>query len=156
MDKPLPTERGLGFVRMVRTPETLELVRDPHAFTLLALIALRARWREGFSVHSLKPGEALIGDFKTLGMKRGAYREATKRLATWGFATFRTTNKGTIATLTSSTIFDLSEFTPSQQASHPATNGQPSSNHPATTNEEGIRREKGLNKGKKGGNSFEL
>jgi hypothetical protein len=125
-----------SYVMFVRSPESAEVLRDPPAFTLLALIAIRARWHSGLSVHGLEVGEALIGDYRTAGLKRGQYREATRRLAKYGLATFRTTNKGTIARLTSSLVFDINSeairLDSSHQVNHPAAIQQPSDSHPTT------------------------
>jgi hypothetical protein len=76
---------------------------------LLALIALRARWRSGFSADGLEIGEALIGDYNNCGMTRREYRTRVERLLKWELITLRPTPKGTIAKLTSSAVFDINE-----------------------------------------------
>lgn len=90
-----------------RSPETDELLRDPLALALLAQIAIRARWRTAFSSDGLEIGEALIGDHKSLGMTRAEYRTRIDRLKRWQQITTRTTNKGTIAKLISTVVFDI-------------------------------------------------
>jgi hypothetical protein len=99
--------KQVGFVKLMRSDFTLELLHDPLAFALLAQIAYRARWHAGFDVDGLEVGEALIGDFKNCGMTRWQYRGRLARLVKWGFVTARPTNKGTIAKLVSTAVFDL-------------------------------------------------
>jgi len=119
----------ISFVKLNRSVETRELQKDPFAFTLLSVIAERAQRGNRPNIHNLSVGEAEIGDFKSYGMTRGQYREATKRLIKWGFATIRTTNKGTVARLINTAVFDpnLDEEQPASPPSnsHPATNKQP-------------------------------
>jgi hypothetical protein len=96
-----------GFIKLMRSPFTIELLRDLLAFGLLALIAFRARWRSGFSADGLEIGEALIGDHKNCGMTRREYRTRLARLLKWGLITARPTPKGTIAKLASNAVFDI-------------------------------------------------
>ena len=96
-----------GFIMLRRTPETLELLRDGDAFLLLTQIALRARRTEGgINPHHLAPGCAMIGDYATCGLSERRARTAKNKLARWGLATFRATNRGTIATLSNTAIYD--------------------------------------------------
>jgi hypothetical protein len=142
-----------GYIKFVRSPESEELIRDPKAFALLASIAFRARWRSGLGVDDVQLGEALIGDFRRAGMTRGEYREATKRLCKYRLATFRTTNRGTLAKLASSKVFDLNAG-PTQDNNNQRNNQRTASQQPAsdqqTTNEQPLtkkeRREKGKTK----------
>jgi hypothetical protein len=115
------------FIQMIKSQETIELMRDRNAFVLLAQIACRAKRTNEFSVHHLDKGEALIGDYKKIGLTRGQYREATNRLTKYGFITIRTTNKGTIAKLINSEVFDINEEVEQSPA-------QPSNHHQTTTN----------------------
>lgn len=115
------------FIKMLKTTETIELLKDRNAFALLAQIALRAKRTNDFSVQKLKLGEALIGDFKSIGLTRGQYREATHRLTKYGFIAIKTTNKGTVAKLINSKIFDINK-----EGEQPPS--QPSDNHQTTTN----------------------
>src|SRR5438874_12837877 len=102
--KPAP----FGFLKLMRSPESLELLHsDPLAFTLLTVIAQRARWRTAFDVRGLNFGEALIGDYKEMGLSRQQYRTRLDRLVKCGFVTIRATPKGTIAKLTSTAVFDI-------------------------------------------------
>jgi len=98
-----------GFIKLHRSPETLELLRDHNAFVLLTVIALRARRSDEFNIHNLKSGEALLGDFERCGFTHHQYRTAMKRLSRWGFATFKPTTRGTVATLCASRIYDINE-----------------------------------------------
>ncbi len=97
-----------SWFKCYRSPEALELaIGFPIAFALLYMIAYRARRTSGFNRHLLQPGEALLGDYAKCGMTEKQYRTAKKQLAEWGFASFRPTHRGTIATLSNIQIFDI-------------------------------------------------
>lgn len=97
-----------GYWEATRCDDALELVKaNPFALVLAYIIAGRARWREGFNPHNLKFGEAFIGDFENYGMSESIYRTAKADLAKWRFATFKTTNKGTIAKLMDTRLFKI-------------------------------------------------
>ncbi|MFC1798646.1 hypothetical protein ACFLZL_02430 [Thermodesulfobacteriota bacterium] len=98
---------GKKFIQLVRSETTVELMSCPNEFILLCQIAYRARRTDKFNRHNLKPGEALIGDYKSIGLSEGQYRRAKDKLELWGFATFQGTNKGTIAKLINSKVFDI-------------------------------------------------
>ena len=134
-----------GFVKLNRSDETFEFLRDPHAFTLLTVIAVRARRTEKFNIHNLRPGQALIGDHTNYGMTLQQYRTAKRRLIRWGFIACKATSKGTIATLLDNRVYDINCID-----SPPSINKQPTSepqaaNKPPTTN----KNEKNGKKGKK-------
>ena len=93
------------YSQLNHTPETLELLRHPDAFVLYAQIALRARRRGSLVLDALQPGEALIGDFKSIGLTARRYRTAKSVLEKGKLATFKPTNRGTVATLASDTVF---------------------------------------------------
>ena len=95
-----------GFIMLRRGPETLELMQDADAFVLLTHIAYRARRTNGLNRHDLALGEALLGDYRAYGITERRYRTAKTKLAKWGLATFRATNKGTIAILCGTSIYD--------------------------------------------------
>jgi hypothetical protein len=102
--------RAKSWIKLIRSYEVQQLLRDPLAFTLLTVIALRARWRRsGFDVQGLQLGEALIGDYSSYGMSRRQYRTRLERLEKWGLITTRRTRHGTIARLVSSSIFDINQ-----------------------------------------------
>jgi hypothetical protein len=74
----------------------------------LTQIALRARRSDAmYSSIFLKANQALVGDREKLGLSEQEYRTAKKKLQKWGLATFKPTNKGTIATLTSTNVYDI-------------------------------------------------
>jgi len=128
-----------GFIMFNRTDEAIELLRDPYAFALLALIARRARWRTLLSSDGLEIGEAMLGDCENFGMTRAIYRNRLRRLIRWGQIATRRTNKGTIAKLISSLVFDLNLPANGQlqnhQQDHQRTNAEPSENHQKTNGE---------------------
>jgi len=100
----------LGFVKMMRGADILELIEAaPLAFTLAAVIALRARFKPGINLkNGTCRGECFLGDFKECGMTEQQYRTAKKQLAKWGFAEFRgKRGAGTIAQLADTRLFDV-------------------------------------------------
>lgn len=117
-----------------RSDETLALLSSPNAFALLTIVAIRARRTDIFNINNLKPGEALIGDYASCGLTRQQYRTALSKLKKWKFITTKATNKGTIATLVDTRIYDINKDDSNQQDNHQATTEQPSSNLQATTN----------------------
>jgi hypothetical protein len=96
-----------GFVKLMRSDETLALMKNPNAFTLVSVIAYRAQRTDTFNVHGLVAGEALLGDHKEYGMTHSQYRTAKKNLRKWGIAAFRSTNRGTIARLLDDDVYDI-------------------------------------------------
>jgi hypothetical protein len=88
-----------------RSSDAYELcLRSESAFCLLWLICARAQRTATFNRYGLKLGESLIGDRR--GMTEKVYRTAKKNLQEWGFASFKGTPRGTIATLLNVTVFD--------------------------------------------------
>ena len=53
-----------GYIKLQRSDETLQLLKYPKAFALMALIAIRARRTPQKVGVQLEPGEAFIGDFE--------------------------------------------------------------------------------------------
>jgi hypothetical protein len=100
---------AIGFLKFMRSPESEELLCDPLSFALLANIAFRARWRESLNLKGLSRGEALVGDYKRLGLTRRQYRTHLKRLVKWRLITIQPTRKGTIAKLNlePARVFDI-------------------------------------------------
>lgn len=119
-----------SWVKFKRSREADELLKDPKAWTLFSLIARRAKRTNEFNIHDLNPCEALIGDYDSCGLTRSEYRAAIKRLVKWKFVTIKTTNKGTIAKIINSNIFDINIEDNDQQT----TNKQPTNDHQTTTN----------------------
>jgi hypothetical protein len=95
-----------GWFKATRSDDALELIRaNPLALALAYVIAARAKWRNGFCRHDLKFGEAFIGDHENYGMSERNYRTAKDHLSKWGFATFKATNRGTVASLIDTRLF---------------------------------------------------
>lgn len=139
-----------GFVALHRGPETLELLKDPLAFAILALVALRARWKPGaFSADGLGEGEAQIGDHTVVGTTRQKFRTRLQKLETWGFLAIRTTNRGTIAKLLPRGIWSISDAPDNQQTNQQITIQQPTDNQRITTNEQGNKEYKETKKPRK-------
>ena len=98
------------FLKLMKNKETMELATNaPNAFLLLLQIAWRAKRTNGFNAHGLTIGQALVGDYESIGLTERKYRTAKALLETWGFATFKGTNKGTIANLINTRVFDINE-----------------------------------------------
>jgi len=140
------TPAYLSFFKIYRSETTRELLRDPNAFTLLTQIALRAKRTDDLSIYNLRPGQALIGDHKNCGLSMREYRTAKERLEKYRLATFQATNKGTIATLTDSRVFDVNIEQDDNQNDKTKTNQRQSNDKPETTIKKG-------NKGKNEKNS---
>jgi aspartate oxidase len=103
--------------------------KHPNAFLLLCQIARRARLTP-CPVTGLQVRQAEIGDYLRAGIEsEQAYRTAKKRLKACGFATFKGTNNGTIATLLDQGIFGLFQ----NEATDRATDQQRTNNEQTTT-----------------------
>jgi len=128
------------FVKLMLSQATEDLVTsDPEAFIFFYHIVKRAWKQKDPSPKGLEFGQAFIGDWRTTGCRsRQHYRELKKRLFTTGQATFHGTNKGTVATIIKTDIFNLFMFgnneQNNQQHNQTTTIQQPSNNHPTTTN----------------------
>lgn len=136
-----------GFIKYLRSEEAQHLHCNKNANHLLNIIAYRAS-RNGNPVKKVKPGEALIGDFKSIGLTRQEYRTAVDNLTKWGYITTKTTNAGTIARLCNSKVYDINSKAFNQENNHQATIQQPSSNHPTTTIKNERIKERNKNKNK--------
>ena len=123
-----------AFLQLVRSKETEELMKDPNSFMLLTQIAYRARRTDEFNVIDLEPGEALIGDYRNIGLSERKYRTAKNKLEKWKFATFKPTSKGTIAKLINSRVFDINIVTNDDQKDRQETNERRASDGQTTTN----------------------
>ena len=127
----------IGFLKLMRSDTTAEILRDPKAFTLLAGIAYRARWKKGLSVHDLQQGQALVGDHRSFGLSQKEYRTAKARLERYGLAAFQGTNKGTVATLLTTDVFDIFGDSRGEPQDNPKANQGPSAGEPRASNVEG-------------------
>ena len=145
-----------GWIKLHRSSETLELLKKPNEFSLYTMIAIRAKRTGDFNVHNLEVGEALIGDHQSCGLTQRQYRTAKKNLETWGVATFKATNKGTVARLLDTRIYNInieqSDNPSDKQDDNPATSQRQASDKqgdkPATTNKKD-KNIKNENNGKK-------
>lgn len=125
----------------------LELIHDyPLAFVLLYVIAQRARWSDRENRHNLGMGEALIGDYYNYGMSEKEYRVAKAHLDKRRIVAFKRTNRGTVALLMDTDVFDINvEFKGEQKGGRRALPGRCQGVARATNEERN-------NKGKKGKN----
>lgn len=98
---------GNTFIKLQRSNETNELMKDPPTFMLLCQIAIRARISDSFNNDNLSIGESLIGDYRNIGLTRSQYRTALDKLKKANFLTIKTTNRGTIAKLTDTRVFSV-------------------------------------------------
>jgi hypothetical protein len=132
-----------SWFKAFRTPDALQLIEaNPDPFILLYVIAHRARWKtDGFNPRALELGEAEVGDYERYGMTERRYRTAKKCLEKWKIATFKGTNKGTLARLVNTTFFSVSNFADDEQNDRQATDSRRASDGQATTN---IKRIEGI------------
>ena len=137
-----------SWFKAMRHEDGFELIKkNKNAFLIAYLIASRSRYSERYNADGLTLGEAMIGDFKTLRMTRQEHRTALKTLVDGRFITVRTTNKGTIAKLTDTRLYDVLNKTGNQHNNLSLTSHNPSSNLPVTTN----KKERRLKKERTGG-----
>ncbi len=127
-----------GFIQLYREEAIKLLEAAPKAFLLYTQIALRAK-RTDANYSNLKVNQAMIGDYEKIGLTRQEYRNAKERLARHKLATFETSNKGTIATLISTAVYDINaEAFPSEMSEKSSIendNGKFPKNQQATTQE---------------------
>jgi hypothetical protein len=127
---------GNGFIKFNRdnNDNFLDMLLERHtAFCLLTLVAYRAKRTNRHKIKTLKMNQCYIGDYESYGVTRQIYRTDKEFLEKWGFITTETTNKGTVATLVDTTIFDVNAEGTHQLANQRLTNQQPTTNQPATT-----------------------
>lgn len=125
-----------SYIKLMRASTALEdMARSGHyeEIVLLMFIAKRAR-RTPCRITGLDVGEAVIGDFKSYGMTERKYRTAKNNLEKWRFSTFKTTNKGTIAKLIDSTVYDINAEENDEQIDEQATSKRQASDEQATSN----------------------
>jgi uncharacterized phage protein (TIGR02220 family) len=133
---------GESYIKLMRSEDTAELIKHPRELALLTLIAYRAKRTVCFSALGLEPGEALIGDHKSCGLTMRQYRTAKQNLEKWGFSTFKATNRGTIAKLINTNIYDINcEKSDNQGDNRPTSKRQASDKQP-TTNKNGNKEKK--------------
>lgn len=125
-----------GFIKLMRTDVTKELLKDPKSWALLSLIAYRAKWSKGLSVHNLEQGQALIGDADACGLSAKEYRTAKKKLSQWGLVACKATNKGTVATLLNADVYDVNSDHQGEQRDNQKASERQSRGEQGATNEE--------------------
>ena len=104
-----------NYIMFMKSERVKSLITEhPFAFVILSLVAQRARWNPGICPDTgLEQGEALIGasDFeghrKNCGLSRSNYRSGLNKLLSIGLLTVKVTNRGTIAKLCDSSVYDL-------------------------------------------------
>jgi len=111
-----------GWFKAMRHPDLPELVRTNHnAYLVATIIAYRARWNpKAFNPHGLEMGEAIV-DYANWGLSEGQFRRGLAALEKWGFATSRTTNRGTIARLVNTDLFCVVASQHKEQTDEPTT-----------------------------------
>lgn len=106
-----------GFIKAMRTPDGLTLVRDcPLALAVLYLAARRAKWNNAPDGSGLRRGEALMGDIGNLGMTRKQYRGCLDNLRKRGYIETRKATRGTVVRITNAAIFDIGGATSGSDA----------------------------------------
>lgn len=126
----------------MRNRDADELIRlNPNAYMLARFIAARARYQDGFNADGLALGEAMLGDYRSYGMSEREYRTAKSQLEQYGFATFRTTNRGTIGKLKDTRLFDPLNISNDGQNDGQPTDKRRTSDGQATTNNK-VKKEK--------------
>jgi hypothetical protein len=144
-----------GFIKYNRSDSAKNLESRPNENHLLSVIARRVS-RNGNPVKGVEIGEALIGDFENLGLKRQPYRTAIANLKKWGYITTRATNKTTYARLCNTDIYDCNIFSTNQQTNQPLTNKptseqppeQPTANHYQELKKKEVKKEESFDKRK--------
>lgn len=125
-----------GFIQFNRNQEEIELFKQrPTAFLLLALICQRAKWSHHQPNKGLQPQEAYIGDWSLYCSSREIYRNDIRFLVKHQKATIKTTNKGTIVKIISTSPFNINY----NEATTTLTNQPPTSHQQATTNKKDKR-----------------
>lgn len=125
------------FIKLIRHEDSHQILplieKHPNAFLLLTVIALRAR-RTLDPVNGLDVGQCYLGDYRHYGMTEQKYRTAKKHLEKLKIVTFQATNKGTIAKIVTSDIYDINGDQDNDQSNDHVTTRQRPSNDQVTTN----------------------
>ena len=144
-----------GYFVAWRTDDFLELLRTkPNAFRLLALIAYRVRWRDGYSGDGLARGEARMGRFdvqRELGLTAKEYRLACDTLEQGKFVALQRTHHGTVARILDSRVF--SPTAPSEGTPEGTEKGTPRAHRGHT---EGHKEEKKKEEGERAEHPVQL
>ena len=141
------------WLKLHRGRVTEELMAaKPRALLLLMQIAIRVQRTKAFNRYDLDVGEALLGDYKSLKMTEGQYRAAKKFLKKHSFATFRATNRGTIAKLINTEVFDPNLDNEDELNNDQISSKQRTANDPTTTTNN-VKKENNSKNGKRAPNS---
>ena len=129
---------------MINLDATKELLKDGPAFLLLTQVATRARRQTGDEMHNgclvhLEKGQAFVGDYLNCGLKEHEYRTAKDRLTKRQLCTFKGTNKGTIATIINTDVYDINMV---KVADKPRTRSEQGATN---KNEKNVNKEKNVN-----------
>lgn len=122
-----------NFIMALRSDDAKFLDTHPLENHVLNVIARRAR-RTKCSRTGLEIGECFIGH-KGLGLTEQQYRTVKKNLTKWNFCEFKragkSTDQGTIATLTNSMVYDINtdEANGRPTEDQRKTNGKPTTNN---------------------------
>jgi len=147
---PASDSNSPGWFKSSRGDEPLELIAAaPLAYVLAAVIAHRARWKPGFNRYGITSGEAMIGDYWNYGMTEQQYRTSKLKLQQWGFATFRSTNRGTIGKLTNTVLFSVLP-TANNEQNHRQSTGEPRTSNEPATNQQRLTKNRRTEELKKG------
>lgn len=126
-----------GFIKLKRSPELEHLVLTrPSAYILLTLIAFRAKRTNERTFNGLEVGEALVGDYSKYLSTRRKYRTDVNILKEAQLITTRKSNRGTIAKLADSSIFDINTEEEDHQEDHQKTTSRPPAGQQEATNKE--------------------
>jgi len=120
------------YVKLCRSQETdILLAKQPKAFLLLSVVAMRAKRTSDNNAFNLTIGQSLIGDHDNYGLTRQEYRTAVSFLEDNNFISTSTSGLGTVATLLNNVVFDIN---PEGEQLPP--------NHKATTNKNNNKNKK--------------
>lgn len=114
--------------------------KHPNSFLLAWHIADRTQRTSCYNEAELQPGEAMLGDYRQYGLTEQKYRTAKAVLEKHGFATFKTTNKGTIARLSDTRLYAVALETDNEPINRQTTDRQRTDNEQTTTTNT-VRRE---------------
>ncbi len=129
-----PKDDNSSFIKTFRSNESEQLMRYPSCLILLLQISLRAKRTNSLDLNGLEIGEALIGDHDSIGLTQQQYRTAKRNLKKWGFITTKSTNKGTIAKLINTDVFDINIELDNDQTNERIAHQKLSNNNQITTN----------------------
>lgn len=131
------------FIKYTKSESSEFLHKHPIANHVLLIIAYRAR-RTPHPSNGLQPGQCFMGDYGVIGITRQQYRTAISNLRKWQHITTKTTNRGTIVTLLTTTVYDINIET--QPTDQPSNNQQLTNSQPLTKNVKNDKKKAGFTK----------